>query len=56
MSVVFDEVIADVSAPVRQTTEDTGSAEQSMQSQQVKRNVMKAIERRKYREQRLNAD
>ena len=56
MSVVFDEVIADVSAPLRQTTQETASSEESTQRQQLKRDMMQAIERSKRREQRLKAD
>ena len=56
MGVVFDEVVADVSAPTRQTTAETTSTEESTQSQQIKRDVLKTIERNKCREQRLKAD
>ena len=56
MGVVFDEVIADVSAPTRQVTEEISSTDESMQSQQIKRDVLQVIERNKCREQRLKAD
>ncbi|MGD8559702.1 MAG: hypothetical protein PVG89_10610 [Gammaproteobacteria bacterium] len=56
MGVVFDEVVADVSAPTRQTTEETTSTEESTQSYQIKREVLQAIERNRCREQRLKAD
>lgn len=56
MSIVFDEVTADVSTPERETTEDTGSSEALVQVQHVKREVLQAIERNKYRELRVKAD
>lgn len=56
MSIVFDEVIADVSSPVTTATEDSGSQHEPAQTQQVKREVLQSIERNRHRELRLKAD
>lgn len=56
MGVVFDEVVADVSEPARRPAEEIDDSEQSEQTHQIKRDVLRCIERKKYREQRLKAD
>lgn len=56
MGVVFDEVVADVSAPTRRISEESVSTEESTQSHEIKRDILQAIEQNKCRQQRLKAD
>ena len=58
MGVVFDEVVADISTPepVRTEAAEAGESEENRQLKQIKRKVLQAIERNKYRAQRLRAD
>ena len=56
MAIVFDEVIADVSTPLREVTAEAPSADQSDRSQHLVRDVLKTIERNKYRELRIKED
>jgi hypothetical protein len=56
MAIIVDEVIADVSTPIREVTAETPSAEDPDHSQQIVKDVLKTLERKKFREQRLKAD